>query len=202
MSASMQRADFAGDFAHPREINDARIGARADGDHLGLVLPRQFGELIVIDPFVLLAHAVMDDFEKLAGEIGLVAVRQMAAVRQVHRQHLVARLEKGEINRHVRAAAGMGLDIGMLRAEQLAGAVDGQLLDRIHVLAAAVPALLGIALGVFVGEHGALRFHHRRAGEVFAGNQFDVFLLALLFQGNGQGDFRVNGFQVAFVRRR
>ena len=100
------------------------------------------GELIVINPLVLLAHAVVDDLEELAGEIRLVAVRQMAAVAQVHGEHLVAGLEEGEIDRHVRAAAGVRLDVGVLGAEQLLGAVNGQLLDGVHVLAAAVPAFL------------------------------------------------------------
>ena len=99
--------------------------------------------------------------------------------RQVHRQHLVARLQEGEIDRHVRAAAGVRLHIGVLGAEQLLGPVNGQLLDHVHVFAAAVPALLRIAFGVFVGQHRALRLHHGRAGEVLAGDQFDVLLLAL-----------------------
>ena len=72
------------------------------------------------------------------------------------------------------------------------GAVDGQLLDHVHIFAAAIPALFRIALGVFVGEHRALRFHHGRAGEVFAGDQLDVFLLALAFVGDGIRDFRIN----------
>ena len=135
-------ADFAGDLAHALEIDDARIGAGADGDHLRLVLARHLRELIVIDPLVVLAHAVVDDLEELAGEIRLVAVGQMAAVAQVHGEHLVAGLEEGEIDGHVGAAAGVGLDVGVLGAEELLGAVDGQLLDHIHVLAAAIPALL------------------------------------------------------------
>ena len=49
-------------------------------------------QLIVIDPLVFLADAVMDDLEELAGEIGLVAVGQVAAMGQVHGEHLVPRL--------------------------------------------------------------------------------------------------------------
>ena len=134
------RADFAGDFAHALEINDARIGARADGDHLRLVLARHGGELVVINPLVVLAHAVMDDFKKFAGEIRLVAVGQMPAVAQIHREHLVAGFEHGEIDGHVRLAAGMRLDVGVFRAEQFFRAVNRQLLDRVNVFAAAIPA--------------------------------------------------------------
>ena len=95
----------------------------------------------------------MDDLEELPREIRLVAVRQVAAVGQVHRQHFVPRLKEGEIHRHVRPAARVGLHIGMLGPEQLLRPVDGQLLDHIHELAAAVPALLWVALGVFIREH-------------------------------------------------
>ncbi|MNR44209.1 hypothetical protein D3C85_1629200 [compost metagenome] len=59
------------------------------------------------------------------------------------------------------------------------GAVDGQLLGDIDVLAAAVVALAGIALGVLVGQLAALRLHHARAGVVLGGDQLDVVFLAL-----------------------
>ncbi len=41
----------------------------------------------------------------------------MAAMGEVHGQHFVAGFEEGKINGHVRAAAGVGLDIGVFRAE-------------------------------------------------------------------------------------
>ena len=52
----------------------------------------------------------------------------------------------------LRLAAGVRLDVGVLGAEELLGPVDGQLLDLVDDLAAAVVALAGIALGVLVGE--------------------------------------------------
>ena len=116
-------------------------------------------------------------------------------MRQVHGQHLVARLEEGEIDRHVRAAAGVRLHIGMLGAEQLLGPVNGQLLDHIHVLAAAVPALLRIALGVLVGQHRALRLHDGGAGEILAGDQLDILLLAQALALDGRRNFRINRSQ-------
>ncbi len=69
------------------------------------------------------------------------------------------RLEDGEIDGHVCLAAGVGLDVDVLGAENPLCAVDGQLLDDIHVLAAAVPAAARVALGVLVGEAGALGLH-------------------------------------------
>ena len=46
----------------------------------------------------------------------------------------------------------MGLDVGVLGAEERERAVDGQLLDLVDEAAAAVVAGAGIALGVFVGQ--------------------------------------------------
>ncbi|MNZ12287.1 hypothetical protein D3C78_291620 [compost metagenome] len=75
----------------------------------------------------------------------------------------------------------MRLDVGVVGAEQLLGAVDGQLLDDVDVLATTVVALARIAFGVLVGQHGTLGFHHRRAGVVLGGDQLDVLFLALSF---------------------
>ena len=44
------------------------------------MLARHVGELVVVDEFVVLADAVVNDLEELAGEIGLVAVGQVTAV--------------------------------------------------------------------------------------------------------------------------
>src|SRR6185312_6887945 len=55
----------------------------------------------------------------------------------------------------------------------------------------AVIAFARITLGVLVGELGALRFHHPRAGVVLRGDQLDVIFLALAFIGDGLGQFVV-----------
>src|SRR6266852_1014952 len=72
----------------------------------------------------------------------------------------------------------MGLDIHMIRAEDLLGALDRQRLDYVHVLAAPVVAATGIALGVLVGHERALRGQDRRAGEVLRRDQQNLFALA------------------------
>src|SRR5208282_92543 len=192
-------ADRTGDFTHALKVDDARIGAGADGDHAGAVFLGHFLQLIVIDGFVLAPDTVMDDLKETAGEVGLVAVGKVAAVREVHGQHLVAGLENGEIDGHVGLAAGVGLDIGVLGAEDALGAFNGQPLHDVHVFAAAVPAFAGVALGVFIGQDRALCFQDGEADKVFAGNQLDVFLLALAFEENGVGDFGVHGLE--FERR-
>ena len=70
-----QRADGARDFAHTREIDDARIGARADDDHFRFVLVGEAVEFVVVDGFGFLRYAVRDELVRLAGEIQRMAVR-------------------------------------------------------------------------------------------------------------------------------
>jgi hypothetical protein len=41
-------------------------------------------------------------------------VRQVAAVRQVHAEDRVARLQRGQVHGHVRLRAGVGLHVGVL----------------------------------------------------------------------------------------
>src|SRR5690606_30378605 len=85
-------------------------------------------------------------------------------------------------------------------AEQLPGAVDGQLLGHVDVLAAAVVALVRIALGVLVGQHAALGLQHARAGVVLAGDQLDMVLLAAGLVGDGLGQFGVVGRNTGITR--
>ena len=119
----------------------------------------------------------------------------MAAVAQIHRQHPVPRLEKRKIDRHVRRAAAVRLHVRVLGAEKSFGPVNRQLLGGIDVLTTAIPAFARIALGVFVRQDRPLRFHHRRAGKIFAGDQLDVFLLTLALEANHVGDLPVNQLQ-------
>src|SRR5690606_16060421 len=102
--------------------------------------------------------------------------------------------QQREIDRLVGLRPRMRLDVGVVGAEQLPGAIDRQLLGDVHVLAAAVVALAGIAFGVLVGQLAALGLHHPRAGVVLAGDQLDVVLLAARFVGDGLGQFGVVAF--------
>ena len=172
--------DLVGDGAEAREVQYLRVGAEAGDDHLRLVLDGQALDFVVVDQ-ALVVDAVLHGVVDLAGEADAGAVGQVAAVGQAHAQHGVAGVEQGHVHGAVGLAAGVRLDVGVVGAEQLLGAVDGQLLDHVDVLAATVVALARVALGVLVGQHAALGFHHRRAGVVFRGDQLDVLFLALSF---------------------
>jgi hypothetical protein len=93
-------------------------------------------------------------------------VGQVAAVCEVQAQDRVAGVQQREHGRRVGLGAGVRLDVGGLGAEQGLHPVDRELLDDVDVLAAAVVTAPRVPLGVLVGEHGALRRHHRGRGEV------------------------------------
>jgi hypothetical protein len=156
------------------------------------VLLGEAGQGFVVDTLVSLADAVVDHLEEAAGEIGLVAVGQVTAMAQVHREQFIAGLEHGKVDGHVGAAARVGLNIGVRSAKELFGTVDGQLLGLVDHLASAIPTLARITLGVFVGQHRPLRLHHRRAGEVLAGNELDVFLLPQSFAAKRVGNLGID----------
>ena len=85
----------------------------------------------------------------------------------------------------------MGLDVGVVGAEEFLGALDGEALDDVDMLAAAVPAASGVPLGILVGEAGTLGLHDRLAGEVFRRDQLDVLELAVVLRGDGGRDLRI-----------
>jgi hypothetical protein len=59
-------SDGVGDGAHPFEVDDARVGAGAGGDHLGFDLQRGLGKGVVINALVLFGDAVVDDVKEAA----------------------------------------------------------------------------------------------------------------------------------------
>ena len=194
-----QAARLLGDGAQALKVDDARVGGCTGQQQLGLVLQREAAHLVVVDALVLLADAVGHDVEVLARHVDGRAVRQMAAVGEVHAQNGVAGLEQAKVDRQVGLCAGMGLHVGVLRAEQLAGALTGQVLHDVHVLAAAVVALAGVALGVFIGQMAAHGGHDRGGDEVLRGDQLDVVALAaqlLLHRGCDLGVGRRDQFQI------
>ena len=184
-------ADAVGDGAEAFPVDDQRISGSTGHDHLRLVLVGQFLHLVVIDLFFVI-QAVLDGVVQLAADIHRSAVGQVAAMRQRHAQDGVARLEHRHVHRLVGLRAGMRLHVGVFSAEQCLGAIDGQLLGDVHIFAAAVVALAGIAFGILVGQLAALRFHHRRAGVVFRSDQLNVIFLAAIFVLNRGPQFGVS----------
>ncbi len=93
---------------------------------------------------------------------------------QVHAQHRVAGLDKRKINRHVGLRTRVRLYVGVLRAEELFRPLNGQVFHLVHALAAAIVALAGITLGVFIGENRSHGRHNSRRDQILRGDQFNI----------------------------
>ncbi len=160
---------------HALEVDDARVGAGAGHEEPRADLGRLPLEGVVVDAPVGLADAVGMDLEEAAAEVERVPVGQVAAVGQAHAQDAVAVLEHREVGRHVGLGARVGLDVDELGArEDGQGALLGEALHDVDVLAAAVVALARLALGVLVGEPRAVGLEDRARGVVLAGDELDL----------------------------
>ena len=173
------RAHLVGDAAELGEVEVARIRRPAGDDQLRPVLLREPLDLLHVDAVVLAAHLVADDVVELARHVQLHPVREVAAVGELHAEDRVAGLEQRHVDGVVGLRARVRLDVRVLGAEQLLGAVDRELLGDVDPLAAAVVALAGQALGVLVGEHRAGRLEDRARHEVLGGDHLERVLLAL-----------------------
>src|SRR5437667_9562103 len=103
-----------------------------------------------------------------------MAVREMAAVRKIHSQNLIAILNCSEVNSHVCLCAAVRLHVRMLGSEQLPCAIDRCLLNNVSPLAAPVIAPPRVALRILVCENRAHRLEHCFADEVFRSNKFEA----------------------------
>ena len=124
-------------------------------------------------------------------EVHRATVGEVAAVIEAHAEHRVTGLDDGKIGAEVRAGAGVGLHVGVLRAVQLAGTIAGQILHHVHLLAAAVIATARVALGVLVGEHAAHGLHHGAGGEVLRRDELHAAALARQLGPQALGYLRV-----------
>ena len=112
-------------------------------------------------------------------------------MRQRHAHDLLARREHGHEGGEVGLGPGVRLHVGVLRAEELLQAVDGELLDLVDDLAAAVVAAARVALGVLVGERGAHGVDHGAAREVLAGDQLQSVALPAQLPVDQVGNKRI-----------
>src|ERR1700730_5449369 len=94
-------------------------------------------------------------------------MREMSAMRKVHRQDPVSRLQNAKINGHVRLAPAMRLDVHVFRAKKFFSPINRQLLNDVDIFASTVPSPAGISFGVFVRETRTLSRHNRATREIF-----------------------------------
>ena len=116
---------------------------------------------------------------------------QVAAVCQAHAHNRIARLEQCEVYSSVCLCTGMGLYIGILGTEQLAGTFDSDLLYYVYIFAAAVVPLVGQTFCILVGEGRTHSSHNCRRNQILAGNQFQIPTLATQLLIHCLSDFRI-----------
>ena len=186
-------ADRFGDRLEFRKVERPGIGTGADHDHAWTAFFGQLADCVIVDGFRLPIDPVGKGTEKHPGEIDFAAVGQMAALREVHAENRVSGLEDGEIGGHVGLRTGMRLNVHMLGAENLLAALDGQVFDGVHMLAAAVVPFAGIPFGILVRHQGTLRGQHGWTGEVLRGDQQQLVALAFFLGIDGGIDLGIGG---------
>ena len=108
---------------------------------------------------------VADEVEELSHMRDRSAMGQVPSVGEVHAQDRISRFHKGQVHRLIHGRAGERLHIGVLGAEEPAGALAGGVLDPVREgLPGVVPAA-GVALAVLVGQARAHRGHHREGAQ-------------------------------------
>ena len=130
------------------------------------MLLREFPDGVHVDAFRIRINAVMDDIVVPAREVLLQPMAQMPAVVELQRQNGVTRFQKRMVGSHIRLSACVRLDVYMVNAEELLGAIYRQRLNAIHELAAVIVTGFGIAFGILVRQNASLRLHHGYAGVI------------------------------------
>ena len=134
------RADLVGDVAELLPVDEARIGACAGDDDLRRAFLGLLEHLVIVDHLGLGAHAVGDGVPVAAGDRGARTVREVTASIEAHAQDGVARLQQRCVHGDVCLGTSMRLHVGVLGLVQRLGTADGDLLDMVDVLAAAIEA--------------------------------------------------------------
>jgi hypothetical protein len=123
----------------------------------------------------------------------------MAPVGEIHAQDRIPGFEDRKIDRHVGLNPRMGLDIGVLRPEELLAPFDGQPFHHVDELAPPIVAATGITFGVLVGHHTSLGFQDCLADEVLRCDHLEFFRLSPCFLADGLRDLRVGLHEIRHV---
>src|SRR5256885_8445181 len=96
------RANTARDLADAFKVDYPRISRRATHEQFWSMRLGDFVQLVVVDLFGLTRDAVISDFVTETREVQRMPVREMAAVREIHSQNLIAILNCGEDRKSTR----------------------------------------------------------------------------------------------------
>mmetsp|Transcript_21342 Transcript_21342/g.53786 ORF Transcript_21342/g.53786 Transcript_21342/m.53786 type:complete len:436 (+) Transcript_21342:112-1419(+) len=163
------------DGAHAGVVVVARVGRGAGHQHLGAEQLGCLLDLVVVNQPGGLVQPVWHGLEvdghggDLLG-VRLVAVAEVAAVRQVQRHDAVVRLQQRGVHLEVGGGSRHRLHVDApllgVQVERLQRALLAQDLGLVDELVAAVVTRARVALAVLVGHHRADRLHHAGGGEV------------------------------------
>ncbi|KAF5045747.1 hypothetical protein DSECCO2_478110 [anaerobic digester metagenome] len=195
------RADGIGDFLEGFEVDLARVGARAADDHLRFHCPCQVLDRRVVERLALVIDAVVEDGVPAPGDVDRRAVGEVAALGEALAHDPVLVAEVGEVDRLVCLAPRMGLDVRVLGAEEFAEPVARQVLHDVMELAAAVIALAGVSLGIFIGHDGTHRLENRLTDDVLGGDQFQPIDLTQAFFLDDARDFWIEVCQTRHAEK-
>jgi hypothetical protein len=190
------RPDLSGDLSERLEVDGPRDGRAAGPDELRALPAGQVPDLVEVDASRLPADAVPDGPEPLAGDRDAPAVCEVAAVRQLHPHHRVARAQERRVDGEIAGGPRVRLDVGVVYPEQGLGPLDGNGLDRIDELLALVVPPAGVPLRVLVREHRPCGSEDRMGDVVLRRDEPDRVAFPPLLAGNERGDLRVGLLEV------
>src|SRR5215213_2399241 len=110
-------ADTPSDLADAFEVDDPGISRGATHEKFWPVCFGDLLQLVIIDLFRLSRHAVVSHLVTEPGKIQRMTMCEMAAVREIHSQNLIAILYRRKINSHVRLRAAVRLHVGVVGAK-------------------------------------------------------------------------------------
>ena len=160
-------ADLMGDLTEGLEIDGSGVGGGTGDDHPRPAFLRDGPYLVIIDASGCRIQSVGDDVVGLSGEVRFASVGQMSALIQAHAHDGISRFAEGEIDGIVCLGAAVGLDVGKLGVEDHLGALDADILRKVHIFASAVIAVARVSFGVFVREDRPHDGHDLRGNQVF-----------------------------------
>ena len=155
-------------------------------------------DLVVIYKPGLLRNAVVKHIEVFAGYVYRRPVRKMPAVGKIHAEDGVARIQKRKEYGKISARSAVRLNICVFRAEKLFCTFPRDVFDLVYLLAAAVIAVIGIALRIFVREYRSGCGKDRLAHDILACDKLNVPLFALQFAFDRACKLAVDGIKIVY----
>lgn len=179
------------DLSHSGKIDPAWIGGAARENQAGSHRQRQPFHFVIVNQFIVMSNLVGGDIEPASRKADRRPVRKMPSAGKVEPHDPVAGFKQGKQGGDIGVGAGVGLNIGIGRTEQLAGAVDGELLDQIDCFATTIIAARRTTFRVFVGQDGPLGGAHITTDDVFGRDHLDMILLTLFLLKQGLLQLRI-----------